>query len=198
MGRRVALILLLAVLVVACCSCESSQTSSASGDGSRMSSASGSSGVYTRYNIHYCLRSRDNIASYANWTECGGTFLPYNSNVRVGSWRSGFSVTDVNTGMKILYEYHQGRMQMSLQDYLDLITSPTPVSYEGLSDVDRQGIQAGQAMVGMSKEGVTVALGYPAKHQTPSLDSNTWIYWKDRFRTLRVQFDGNGKVVSIM
>ena len=198
MGRRVALILLLAVLVVACCSCESSQTSGASGDGSRTSSTSGSGRVYTRYNIHYCLRSRDAIASYANWTECGGNFLPYNSNVRVGSWRSGFSVTDVNTGMKILFEYHQGRMQMPLQDYIDLIMSPTPVSYEGLSDVDQQGIQAGRAMVGMSKEGVMSALGYPAKHQTPSLDSNTWIYWKDRFRTLRVQFDGNGKVVSIM
>ena len=175
-----------------------------------MTSRSG--GLYTRFNIHYCLRGNDAAASYANWTQCGGNFIPYNSQVRVRSRRNGFILTDVNSGMEIVFEYHAGRMRMSLDDYKDLIFSPTAVSYDDLNDnnimdgetwydvndIDREGIKAGQAMVGMTKQGVMVALGYPARNETPSIDMNTWVFWKTRYTKLRVKFDDNGEVVSIV
>jgi hypothetical protein len=82
------------------------------------------------------------------------------------------------------------------RQYIDLITSPTPVAYDDLSDVDRQGIEAGKALVGMSKEGVKIALGYPARHRTPSLEDNRWTYWRGRHDTYVVEFDADGKVVS--
>jgi hypothetical protein len=96
-----------------------------------------------------------------------------------------------------MFETNPGRMGMSSSEYVALITSPTPVTYEDLSDVDRQGIQAGKALVGMSKQGVQIALGYPARHRTPSLDDNRWTYWKGRHDTYAVEFDGSGKVAGI-
>jgi len=48
-----------------------------------------------------------------------------------------------------------------------------------------------------AKKGVRIALGYPAKHKTPSLDENTWTYWIDRFRMTAVVFGKNKRAVQI-
>jgi len=48
-----------------------------------------------------------------------------------------------------------------------------------------------------AKKGVRIALRYPAKHKTPSLDENTWTYWIDCFRMTAVVFGKNKKVVQI-
>jgi len=181
--------LLLSFMVVACCSCASQETSGKSDEG----------GVYSRYNIHYFSKKDANTASYANYTDCPNhAFLPYNTALKVGSWGKGFKLTAAETGLVILFEYKSANMGgMSVQDYINVITSPSPVNYSGLTAADLSGIEAGQAMMGMTKQGVMVALGYPAKHRTPSTDLNTWVYWKDRFRNLVVNFGDNGKVGSI-
>ncbi len=188
MGTKGCMALLLGLLIVVCCSCESDQISGAGAGGS----------LHTRYNLHYVSDRGVNKGSYANWTDWPGhDFVPYNTSVRARpSGRRINVVTD--TGLAIVYEINPGRMGMSAREYVNLITSPTPVSYEGLSDVDRQGIEAGKAMVGMTKQGVMIALGYPAAHRTPSPErNNSWIYWKGRHNTYAVEFDNSGKVVSI-
>ena len=88
-------------------------------------------------------------------------------------------------------------MGMSVDEYLDLISSPDPVSVGGLSALDRKGIDAGRALPGMTKRGVLAALGYPARHRTPSVESDRWIYWTNRFKTRAVEFDANGEVARV-
>ena len=159
------------------------------------------SALYARYNLHYILQKGNNVGSYANFTDYEGhSFLPYNTQVEVKSWKRGYKITAVDSGTVILWEFKSKNMDgMRGSDYLDLILSPEPVSYMGLSAEDQQGIQQGKVMKGMTKQGVMVALGYPAKHRTPSLDDNTWAYWRGRFGDPRmVNFDASGKVVSIM
>ena len=74
--------------------------------------------------------------------------------------------------------------------------SAKKVTYDGLSEKDQEGIKAGQALVGMTKGGVKIALGYPAMHKTPSTDLNKWVYWKRTIRTITVTFK-DGKVAAI-
>ncbi len=78
-----------------------------------------------------------------------------------------------------------------------MITSETPVSLEQFSELDRKGIKAGTVYTGMTKNGVLTALGYPARHRTPSLENSTWVYWRNRFMTMSVNFDADGTVRSI-
>ena len=141
---------------------------------------------YLKCNIHYQQHSHDAKASYANWTDPGQghMILPVNTEVRIGTFRKGFSITALPTKTEILFEYDDRNMHMSIEQYLALITSPTPVSLDAFSEQDRKGISEGKVYPGMSKNGVMTALGYPAAHRTPSLDSNTWIYWKNRFKNL--------------
>ncbi len=66
-----------------------------------------------------------------------------------------------------------------------------------LSEIDQKGIKLGKALQGMSKEGVVFAMGLPPMHRTPSTELNTWLYWKNRWGTMSVSFDENGKVNTI-
>ncbi len=193
--------LLLCFVAVACWSCASDEGTSVAGDnGPRVAADTPGDGIRcSRYNLHYYDLKGLNHASYANYTDCPGhNFLPYNTKFRASYWSKGFKLVAVDAGTEILFEYRSANMGgLSTKEYLDLIMSPTAVSYTGLSPVDEQGIKAGRAMVGMTKQGVTIALGYPAKHRTPSTDLNTWLYWKGRFNMLAVEFDNSGKVTSL-
>jgi hypothetical protein len=74
--------------------------------------------------------------------------------------------------------------------------SPAPIDLSRFSDQERDLILRGEAGVGMSREAVIMALGYPPSHKTPSLEGEVWTYWRNRFSTFVVEF-GNGKVVRI-
>jgi len=78
-----------------------------------------------------------------------------------------------------------------------LITSAQPIKIDDFSETDREGIKDGKVRVGMTKDGVRIALGYPATHKTSSLNENTWIYWTNRFKSFKVEFDEKGKVTKI-
>jgi hypothetical protein len=156
-------------------------------------------GVYSRYKLHYVTNRKGvSVGSYANWTRWEGhAFVPYNAKLQVKAigGKKFEIVASTSQGIKtITWEFDPKNMGMSGSEYIKLITSPNPVSYEGLSGIDRQGIEAGKALPGMSKQGVNIALGYPAKHKTPSLESNKWVYWTGRYDPMTVEFDSNGKV----
>jgi hypothetical protein len=153
--------------------------------------------VYLKVNIHYQCNSRDCKASYANYTDPGEGhgILSVNTPVKIEKWRrKGFIIVDTENNKEIYFEYNEPRMQMSQEEYLNKITSPVKVSLDNLSDADKKGIKEGRLVVGMSKTGVMMLYGYPATHRTPSLDSNRWIYWTNRFTTFEVNFNDKGLV----
>jgi len=163
----------------------------------------GYNSVYLQNNIHgYTQVSRGNTeyrAGYANYVQpdTGHFVVPVNTVVSIGKWRGGFTITRQDNGQLIYFEYRSGNMGgMSVEEYLNVITGPQPVSLKGLSATDRKGIKEGRVMNGMSKKGVQIAWGYPAKHRTPSLEDNVWTYWRNRWVMKTVTFS-NGKVTQV-
>ena len=158
--------------------------------------------VYTKYNIHAQDSGRDIKASYAGFVDPGDghIIIPAGSEIEFPdrrARRNGFYFKVMDTGQMVFFEYHSGRMEMSEEQYVELITSDEPVSIEGFSEIDQKGIEAGKALEGMSKDGVLTALGYPAKHRTPSLESSSWTYWRNRFVTSVVEFNAEGYVENV-
>ncbi len=155
---------------------------------------------YTKYNIHAQQKdAKVANASYANYTNpgVGHVIIPAGTKISiVKSSRRGFDFIYAD-GRTVRFEFHDKRMGMGIEDYLDLITSPQPVTINKLNAKDKRGVSEGKALVGMSKHGVMTALGYPAAHKTPSPDSSSWVYWQNRFSTLIVDFDENGKVIAV-
>jgi hypothetical protein len=156
--------------------------------------------VYLKNNIH--VQQHENTGeyrgSYSNWTDPGKghVVIPVNTLVSKGDFRRGFAIIIQSTQKPIIFELDEKATGMSDDQYWRLITSPEPVVLDRLSQIDRKGIQDGKAYTGMTKEGVRIALGYPAPHKTPSLENNTWLYWTNRFKSIAIGFDGTGKVVT--
>ena len=163
----------------------------------------GYTNVYLQNNIHgYTRVSRgktEYLASYANYVQpdTGHFFVPVNTAVSAGKWRGGFTLTRQDDGQLIYFEYRSGNMGgMSVEEYLNIITGPKQVDLKGLSASDRKGIKEGRVSNGMTKKGVQIAWGYPARHKTPSLEDNVWTYWRNRWVMKAVTFSG-GKVTSV-
>lgn len=156
---------------------------------------------YAKVNIHTQSKNGKTFkASYANYTNpgAGHVVIPAGTEILVvDKSRKSFTFKFDGGTKKVVYEFHEPRMGMSLDEYIDKISSLKPVSLDGLSAQDRKGVDDGRAYPGMSREGVMIALGYPAAHRTPSLDATTWIYWTNRFGTVAVDFDADGLVSAV-
>lgn len=62
----------------------------------------------------------------------------------------------------------------------------------------RDAITDGRVEVGMTREQVLMALGYPPTHRTASLAMTTWTYWYNRWFSYQVQFNGAGVVTAVV
>lgn len=155
---------------------------------------------YLTSNIHAQQQEKEMKASYANWTApgAGHVIIPVNTPVIVDTARRDLSIVTRDTNKTIYFEFDEGKMGMTNAQYINIIASPQPTNLNSLSAVDRKGIKEGKVYTGMTKEGVRIALGYPAVHKTPSLSSNTWYYWTNRWKSFAVQFDNTGKVSTII
>lgn len=160
--------------------------------------------LYNKYNIHAQADKNGLLkSSYANYTDPGNAhvIIPPNTKLTVRPWKRfmknyGFYY-DLPDGRHGVFEVHEKRLGVSVEDYMELILSAKPVSLKGFSAVDLKGIKAGKAYKGMTKKGVMTALGYPASHETPSLDDNQWKFWRNRFRTVVVEFNSAGVVSDV-
>lgn len=155
--------------------------------------------VYLSSNIHGEVKNGFLLASYANWTDPKyHRIIPVNTIVDIHKWDGGFAVLPLENGdLPVIFEYNASRMQMSIEEYIGKITSIKKRDLSNLSEIDQEGIENGEALIGMSKEGVRIALGFPARHETPSLEKDTWVYWDNRWDSYNVIFDREGKVTAI-
>lgn len=155
--------------------------------------------VYLANNIHAQDDGQYYTASYANWTQPRRhRIVPVNTRVDVHRWDTGFVILGKGEDeVTVFVEYDPRHMDLSKKEYVEKITTTEKVDLDALSETDQKGIERGEAWEGMTKEGVRIALGHPAQHETPSLDDDTWTYWTNRWSRYDVVFDDDGKVKEI-
>lgn len=92
-------------------------------------------------------------------------------------------------------EWHPSK---TIEDYLGYMF--TPKTFEeltaGMTETEVDGIKRGIVLNGMSKEAVLVCYGYPPEHRTRSLESNVWVYWKNRLTSFEVCFDKDNRTTN--
>ena len=153
----------------------------------------GASGVYTLVNLHPD-EQRHRVYS-VNYQQSG--LIPLCSKVKIESVdKRKMTFRLLDSDREYEYVFHNS-LADPIPKHLDKVFGKKcDATLGGLSEVDRKGIRSGTVLAGMSKRGVTLAIGYPPEHATPSLDSDVWTYWKNRFGKMTVSF-ANGKVVGI-
>jgi len=153
----------------------------------------GAAGVYTLVNLHPD-EERQRLYS-VNYQQSG--LLLRCTKVKLESLdtrRLKFRVLDNDREYE--YIFHNS-LREPIPKHLDKVFgTKCDAKLDGMSEVDRQGVRSGSVLAGMTKRGVTLAIGYPPEHATPSLDSDIWTYWRNRFGKMTVSFT-NGKVTGI-
>lgn len=155
----------------------------------------GSPGVFTLTNLHPdSARSR---LFAVNYQQDG--LIPVCSEVALldlDRKRLVFSVG--TTGKQYEYYHHEKAAAEPFPDHLARYfgTSCPRDEIAKLPAIDRQGIEQGKALAGMSKRGVVLAMGYPPPHVTPSLDADRWVYWTNRVNRIAVLFQ-DGRVSGV-
>ena len=126
-----------------------------------------------------------------------GQMLPINTKVVITKYgNSGFSFTD-EKGIKYSVIYVKKYSVLPVKEIFDRYFTGQEVSLDRFTGEERKNIEAGAIAEGMSKEAVLASYGYPPAHQTLSLESDQWKYWKARTINFFVHFNKDGKVARI-
>lgn len=151
-------------------------------------------GVVTLVNLHPDESSRRLYS--VNYQQDG--LMPLCTKVRILSVTHRQMIFEtVDGGRKYEYLFHDS-LKDPIPQHLDRYfgTACPKKKADALGKIDRQGIKEGRVIPGMTKAGVILAVGYPPEHATPELKLNVWKYWRNRFATRQVYFEG-GKVSRI-
>lgn len=126
-----------------------------------------------------------------------GLLLPINTAVTLQIMDSKEAQIRLVDGGQILTIENAPKYTLDdMQTAFNKIAKPDKIDLRRFSADERDAILAGRAIKGMSREAVTAAIGYPPQHETPSLNVNDWLYWRNRFDRFIVHFK-NDKVESI-
>lgn len=154
----------------------------------------GAPGVVTLVNLHPDEKNRRLYS--VNYQQDG--LLALCTKVRITAvTHKAMTFELADGGRKYEYNFHD-TLRQEIPKHLDQFFGKTcpKKQADSLGSVDRQGIKEGRALPGMTRAGVILAIGYPPEHATPSLDSSVWKYWRNRFATTLIHFEG-GKVARV-
>ncbi len=148
---------------------------------------------YTGTNRYLCcnLYYEKTTTTDASWQV--GTKVPFGTPVYINRVRRNaveFTPQGYPT-LTIAYKY--GDKSVPFDTYLDRLF-PEHDPRKMLRKVPAKRVQAieqGLVEPGMTKDQVMMALGVPPGHRTPSLDSPTWTYWRNRWDTMTIYFVGD-------
>lgn len=150
--------------------------------------------AYTCCNLRY---DRDDWISDANWLN--RPFVPAGTPIKLYELRSDRAKVEV-AGRPMWLGLDYARKQLAFKDYaakIALTNDPKPriASYPAKVQA---AIRDGQILLGMTKEQVTVSLGYPRLDKTASLDDARWFYttWQDEIYA--VEFDAEQRVRRVV
>ncbi|MHC1764928.1 MAG: hypothetical protein AB9869_11610 [Verrucomicrobiia bacterium] len=125
-----------------------------------------------------------------------GILVPVNTQVQFVKAKRNDIVVQLPNGKQLTIENVEPYSGENLDGIFSRTFSTEKTNLSGFTEAERGAILAGEVKPGMRKSAVIVALGYPPKHQTPSLESSQWRYWQNRFNTFLVQFEKD-QVVAV-
>jgi hypothetical protein len=143
--------------------------------------------MYLLTNLHPDMRQK--LLYTTNYQQAG--LLPMCTEVVMGEESSKELAFDVkSTGEKFLYRYMASSTPEGLNANIAKYFGPKcdSAALAAMTGVNHQGILEGKALVGMSKQAVIFAIGYPPSSSTPNLSSERWVYWSSRSQSFGVEF----------
>jgi hypothetical protein len=146
----------------------------------------------------YFLRSSLHFedGEYVGTNYARGTLVPVNTPVKIDAIKGEtISLHRIDTGDKLTIKNVDKYTKKSMTELARLIFADQQTPLDRLPADLASSIKSGEMRLGMTKEQVLMARGYPPAHETPSIDSDRWVYWSSRFVKQTIVFT-NGRVTE--
>lgn len=148
--------------------------------------------AYTCCNLHY----QGDWISDTNETTL--PMIPAGSRIALRDYgRHRASVLIDAKAMRIGHDY--GRKEETNEAYVGklMVKDDPKIRIKTFDPKVQEAIAAGKVRLGMSREQVIIALGYPRTDITPSLDKREWQYWTAGWEEFQVLWGNDGLVSQI-
>lgn len=122
-----------------------------------------------------------------------GTVVPINTRVKITDIDDDemtIALMDQNNE-EVEVENAEKYSRKTMEQFKALMLGTKPVELSSSSPEIQKAIKAGELKVGMTKQEVLQAYGYPPAHATPSLDSDKWLYWMNKMNRIQVRFEAD-------
>jgi len=139
------------------------------------------------YYLRYCITYEKGTWATTAYTR--GTFVPINTQVTLVTLGGKDMVLKLAGGETIKVDNVEKFTKRDMATIAHELLSAQPVPLEKFDDAMQKAIKSGTLKLGMTKEQVVMARGYPPRHKTPSLDGDTWVYWSSRFAEQTLVFE---------
>jgi hypothetical protein len=139
--------------------------------------------LYTQFSLFY----EDKVHRTTNYRS--GTFVPVNTGVTFVKANKKEIDVMLPDGTDLKIENVEKYSGENINGIFHRTFNRTPLDLAHFSAREKSSIEAGEVEPGMSKDAVIASLGYPPKHQTPTLKGNQWRYWRSTFGTFIVHFE---------
>jgi hypothetical protein len=118
-----------------------------------------------------------------------GTRVEVNTEVEVlKKKKSTISIRIVSTNQQVKIQNVENFSGEDIDGIFERMFSREATDLTAYSPEQVENIMAGNFEPGMTKEEIILAIGYPPKHKTPSLDRNAWRYWQSKWDTVLLYF----------
>ncbi|MCX7096740.1 MAG: hypothetical protein NTV43_02410 [Methylococcales bacterium] len=126
-----------------------------------------------------------------------GDSIPVNTPVRLLTISSkAITVELLNPNQKLVVKNVEKHTGDDVYRAFDKLFAKKKINLSKFTPLEKAQIDNGTVAIGMRKEAVIVAIGYPPITETSNLNSNQWIYWSGRFNKFKLHFK-DGKVSGI-
>lgn len=153
-------------------------------------------GRYLCCNMHYEKLEASDLNAQV------GTLIPFGTKVQIVRVRKDMVEFQPEGHPNISLVYRYGRKYQPFDTYVQQIfldQDPRAQLRRSRTSSKRvKAIEEGTVEVGMTRDQVLMAIGYPPAHRTPALSSREWHYWTTRWGgEYTVFFDDHDRVTRV-
>lgn len=125
-----------------------------------------------------------------------GSLVPINTAVKVLAMSGdNLVIKRLDTNIDIKVENVKKYSGKTIAEIARLMLADEKTPVDKLNPILATAIRSGEMRKGMTKEQVLMARGFPPAHETPSVESDRWVYWSSRFIKQTILF-ANGRLVE--
>lgn len=150
--------------------------------------------VGNNYFTRYSFYQED--GKYITTNYARGSLVPINTPIKLVAMSGDkLRIKRLDNNSEIKVENARKYSGKNINEIASIMFASEKTPIEKLVPTLTSAISSGEMRLGMTKEQVLLARGYPPAHETPSIDGDRWVYWSSRFIKQTILF-ADGRVVE--